>query len=92
MSTPSDSAKNPETTELDAAFIPPPDAVEKESSPVFDSVVEDESIVTPEVAKSYKLDVNKALDRETQDGPGDEDPGPSDWQGYATEGVEVEDD
>jgi hypothetical protein len=30
------------------------------------------------------------LQRETDDGKGDEDPGESDWKGYATDGVEVE--
>jgi hypothetical protein len=44
----------------------------------------------PATAKSYQVDVSRALQRETQDGKGDEDPGDSDWQGYATEGVEVE--
>lgn len=47
--------------------------------------------VTPEVAEhNDEEDVAAALERTTQDGKGDEDPGPSDWQGYATEGVEVE--
>lgn len=43
---------------------------------------------TPFSAKAYKIDVDRALQRNTQDGPGDEDPGPSDWQGYATDEVE----
>lgn len=42
----------------------------------------------PDTAKSVKADVERALARETQDGKGDEDPGPSDWNGFATEGVE----
>lgn len=40
-------------------------------------------------------DVKAALERETQDGPGFTDESelpPSDFQGYATEGVEKEDD
>jgi hypothetical protein len=43
-----------------------------------------------ETANSYKVDVKRALERETQDGKGDEDPGPSDWNGFATDGVEKE--
>jgi hypothetical protein len=46
----------------------------------------------PETAKAVKADVERALARETQDGKGDEDPGPSDWNGFATEGVEKEND
>ena len=45
----------------------------------------------PDTAKSVKVDVERALDRETQDGKGDEDPGPSDFQGFATEDVEKAD-
>lgn len=45
----------------------------------------------PKTAKSYKVDVKRALKRETDDGPGDEDPGESDFVSYATDGVEVED-
>lgn len=45
----------------------------------------------PFAAKSFKVDVKRALERETQDGPGDDEIPESDWQGYATEGVEVED-
>lgn len=43
----------------------------------------------PETAEHHdETDVPEALRRTTQDGPGDEDPGPSDFQGFATEGVE----
>lgn len=35
-------------------------------------------------------DVAAALERETDDGPGDEEPGEGDFQSYATEGVEQE--
>jgi hypothetical protein len=45
---------------------------------------------TLKTAKSVKADVARALKRETFDGKGDEDPGPSDWNGFATEGVEKE--
>jgi hypothetical protein len=44
----------------------------------------------PDTAIAHEDDVQHALSRETQDGKGDEEPGPSDWNGYATEGVEVE--
>jgi hypothetical protein len=46
----------------------------------------------PETADSVDDDVEQALSRTTHDGKGDEDPGESDWNGYATEGVEVEGD
>lgn len=52
----------------------------------------DEVEEAPETAKAYKIDVQRALDRKTDDGKGDEDPGESDWNGYATEGVEEEED
>ena len=44
----------------------------------------------PDTADSVKVDIKRALERETQDGKGDEDPGPSDFVSFATEGVEVE--
>jgi hypothetical protein len=44
-----------------------------------------------ETADPVKVDIKRALERETQDGKGDEDPGPSDFQGFATDGVEKED-
>lgn len=34
-------------------------------------------------------DVKNALERQTHDGPGDEQPGDSDFKGFATEGVET---
>ncbi len=40
----------------------------------------------------HEEEVRKALARTTYDGPGDLESLPeSDWQGYATEGVEVDD-
>ena len=36
-------------------------------------------------------DVQAALERETDDGKGDDEPGESDFQGFATEGVENDD-
>jgi hypothetical protein len=44
----------------------------------------------PENANAFKVDVQRALEKETQDGKGDEDPGPSDFLGFATDGVEKE--
>jgi hypothetical protein len=35
-------------------------------------------------------DVAAALERDTDDGPGDEEPAETDFQSYATEGVEKE--
>lgn len=46
----------------------------------------------PVSARSYQVDVGRALQRETHDGKGEEDPGESDWQGFATEGVETSED
>jgi hypothetical protein len=50
----------------------------------------DPAAAAPDTAKSFQVDVSRALQRETHDGKGDEEPGESDWQGYATEGVEQE--
>lgn len=65
-----------------------------ENTPVYDDVKNGETTSptteAPETAESFKDDVKRALERETQDGKGDEDPGPSDWNGFATEGVEKE--
>lgn len=36
-------------------------------------------------------DVQAALERQTDDGKGDDEPGESDFQGFATEGVENDD-
>lgn len=47
---------------------------------------------TKKVSPSDEDEVKRALERETHDGKGDEDPGPSDWISYATEGVEKEND
>lgn len=94
-----------EPNPLQTPDLPPadPEALARETTPVADSLqnnpaaaaeAEDESQggptgEPPKVARSYQVDVSRALERKTHDGPGDEDPGPSDWQGYATDGVEV---
>lgn len=99
--------EQPETTEIDASkFVAPNEDSTQESTPIGDAAqaaasanntnddeTEDEVPAgeLPFVAKSYKVDVERALERETHDGPGDEDPGESDWISYATEGVEKED-
>ena len=44
----------------------------------------------PDSSKSFKVDVERALARETQDGKGDSEPGPSNFESFATEGVEKE--
>lgn len=46
----------------------------------------------PEKARAYdRFDVKRALERQTDDGPGDLDQLPeSDWISYAEDGVEVE--
>lgn len=61
-----------------------------EATKPADSAPDAEPTEAPDTAKSVKADVDRALERETQDGKGDEDPGPSDWNGFATEGVEEE--
>lgn len=50
--------------------------------------------MTPGDEKHHRdeTDVPAALERETQDGRGDEALSPSDFKGFATEGVEKEDD
>lgn len=102
----STSDEQPETTSFDASkFVAPNEDSSQESTPIGDAAQaatsanttedngddEDFSGVPPFVAKSYKVDVERALERETHDGPGDEEPGESDWISYATEGVEKED-
>lgn len=90
----------PETTQLDTSkMVTPDENSSNESTPVHDELAkatvddeDEEDETAPEKAKAYKADVGRALDRETQDGQGDEDPGPSDFISYATEGVEKEDD
>lgn len=100
-------SEEPETTEIDASkFVAPNEDSSKESTPIADAAqaaveesnteedeTEDEvpSGELPFVAESDEDDVYSALERETHDGPGDEDPGESDWISYATEGVEKED-
>lgn len=66
--------------------------IAKEPTPVSDETTSATGITAqaPETADPVEDDVQHALSRETQDGKGDEDPGPSDWNGYATDGVEVE--
>jgi hypothetical protein len=45
----------------------------------------------PFTAKAYKVDVERALARQTADGKGDDEVPESDWQGYATDDAEVAD-
>jgi hypothetical protein len=46
----------------------------------------------PKTADSFdEEDVKSALERETQDGKGDEDPGDSDFQSFEKDDAEVED-
>jgi hypothetical protein len=84
----------PETTELDTSKVVPPPSSSGEGAkgssetPIFDEVADE--LEVPEIASSYKADVKRALARDTDDGYGDEDPGPSNFESFATEGVEVE--
>jgi hypothetical protein len=61
----------------------------QESTPIGDA--SQAAAEAPETADPVKIDIKRALERETQDGKGDEDPGPSDFQGFATQGGEKED-
>jgi hypothetical protein len=44
----------------------------------------------PETADSVDSDVELALQRETHDGKGEDDPGESDFQSFAADDAEVE--
>lgn len=94
---------DPQTTQLDTSkHVNPSEGADKESTPIGDEVAkslandeddddEEELTEVPFAAKSYKVDVERALARTTQDGKGDDEVPPSDWQGYATNDVEVQD-
>lgn len=85
-----DPKPEPETTQIDTSkLVKPNEDASTEPTPIGDAVSQELS--APETADPVKVDIKRALDRETQDGKGDEDPGPSDFQGFATEGVEKED-
>lgn len=83
---------DPETTELDTSKLKTPDEdASKEPTPIGDQVEKDLADgKIPFVADSVEDDVQTALARKTQDGKGDEDPGESDWNGYATDEVETD--
>jgi hypothetical protein len=99
-------AQPPETTELDTSKLVKPgenstneptplgdeaERVAKEATPIADETAAATGIEVPETAEHHDAeDVSAALQRETQDGKGAEDPGESDWVSYASEGVEVE--
>lgn len=71
-----------EVNEVDTAKAVDPNANPgEESTPLFDEL---------DTANSYKVDVKRALDRETDDGKGDTDPGESDFVSFATDDVEKE--
>lgn len=97
---PADKAES-ETTKIDTSkLVKPNEDSSNEPTPIADEAQKAaaakeqppaEEPQAPETADHFdKKDVAAALKRETQDGKGDEDPGPSDWNGYATEGVEKE--
>lgn len=79
-----------------------PQTPRQESTPIGDELAmetandeddDDDPELTevPFVAKSIKKDVERALARTTDDGKGDDEVPPSNWRGYATNDVEVED-
>lgn len=52
---------------------------------------EEEAIEAKPKVHYDEIDVAACLARETEDGPGEQPPKPSDWVGFAMEGVERED-
>jgi hypothetical protein len=88
MTEPKDDTAKVDTSKL----ISPNENSSNEPTPIHDAAKAASQATTdaPETADSFKVDVKRALERETQDGKGDEDPGPSDWISFATEGVEEE--
>lgn len=52
----------------------------------------EDDLKAPETAKSVKADIARALERETHDGKGDDEVPESNWNGFATEGVETSED
>jgi hypothetical protein len=96
----------PPTTELDTSKLvtpnkpedlPPADPAKfaQETTPIGDQTAKDlafqsDDFEPPDTADAVDDDVENALQRETQDGKGDDDPGESDWKGYATENVEAD--
>jgi hypothetical protein len=49
---------------------------------------EQENVLFPEVPNFDETDVENALERQTDDGKGDDDPDEGDFDSYATDGVE----
>jgi hypothetical protein len=88
MTAPKDETEKVDTSKL----ISPSQDSSKESTPIHDEVRAEVQAEPGDVesADPVKADVKRALARETQDGKGDEDPGPSDFVSFATEGVEEE--
>lgn len=91
---------DPQTTQLDTSkLVTPPvkettpigDQIAKERAAAEDDDDDEELTEVPFAAKSYKVDVDRALARSTNDGKGDDEVPPSNWQGYATDDVEVQD-
>lgn len=82
------------TQELSAPDAPP---VPVSSEAPADEDDEDDEIdidfgdEIPFEAKPVKRDVKRALERETQDGKGDDEVPESDWDSFATKNVEVQD-
>lgn len=94
--------QNPETTEFDTSkMVSPNEDTANEETPIGDALTkelsEEEDVdidfgdEVPFEAKSIKADVKRALERETQDGKGDDEVPESDWDSYATKNVEVQD-
>lgn len=94
--TPAEDLPAADPAKLAAETTPVADSISTTSTTSTESTDEDEpdeetpaGTPAPETANSFKVDVSRALARTTQDGKGDEEPGPSNFEGFATEGVEV---
>lgn len=83
--------------ELAAPASAPPVAASSAAPETPDEDDEDDEIdidfgdEIPFEAKPVKRDVKRALERETQDGKGDDEVPESDWDSFATKNVEVQD-
>lgn len=80
------------TPEKPDALTDPDIDTSNESTPLADETQQkaDDGEI-PFDAKSYKVDVERALERKTDDGKGDEEVPESDFDSYATDEVEKAD-
>lgn len=86
-------SKKDDATPLDTSkHVTPNEDTSKEGTPIGDELAKELNLTeVPFTARAVRGDISTALERETQDGKGDEDPGESDWVSYATDDVEKSD-